>query len=89
MVARNFIVFLTLIGNSSIAFVRVFENRLAPNYCDAGTAQLRSIASDIMHQTIIYGLSTENELFIFDEKQHGNKADTIECKSKGFLTDLP
>lgn len=69
------------IGNNSIAFVRVFENKLAPNFCESGTSRLKKVGSDNLHLGILYGLTYNNEIFIFDQKQHGNKHDSIECKS--------
>lgn len=59
--------------NNSIAFVRVFENKVAPNYCESGTSQLKRIDHDNVHQGILYGLSEENDIFVFEQKQHGNK----------------
>eukprot|EP00347_Sterkiella_histriomuscorum_P012430 403368609 len=76
---------LMIARNNSIAFVRVFENKLAPNYCESGTSNLKKIGSDNLHLGILYGLSENNEVFIFDQKQHGNKHDSIECRIIGKI----
>ncbi|CDW86650.1 UNKNOWN [Stylonychia lemnae] len=87
MIASNYRsqLFQSISENNSISFVKVFESKLAPNHCDSGTANLKRIASDNQHLGILYGLSFDNEIFIFDQKQHGNKQDTIECKIVGKL----
>ena len=83
MVISMLLSLIDVLGNSSIGFVRVFENKIAPHICESGTQKLKKAITDHLLQGIIYGLTQENQILIFEMKQHGNKQDTLECKVIG------
>eukprot|EP00349_Pseudokeronopsis_sp_Brazil_P007076 CAMPEP_0202966996 /NCGR_PEP_ID=MMETSP1396-20130829/11708_1 /ASSEMBLY_ACC=CAM_ASM_000872 /TAXON_ID= /ORGANISM="Pseudokeronopsis sp., Strain Brazil" /LENGTH=50 /DNA_ID=CAMNT_0049691551 /DNA_START=277 /DNA_END=426 /DNA_ORIENTATION=- len=35
-----------------VAFVKIFENKLAPQFCEAGTSQLLVVKQDYLHNGI-------------------------------------
>lgn len=77
---------LSFLENNSIGFVKVFENRLGPQVCESGTATLTRIVNDPIHNGIIYALTEHNDVIVFEQKQQGNKQETIECRGNNYFS---